>query len=121
MEHALFLLGVGSAFVAVLIGGARAHLLDRRLPKERLPLLEVGMRYQTIHSMGILWCWVASGQFDNRLPLLAGWVFVAGILVFSGSMYTYALSGRKIFLKVPPFGGPILLVGWACLGLSAVV
>ena len=65
MTDSLFLIGVISTFIAVLVGGARAHILDKKLPKERLPMLEVGMRYQVVHSMGILWCWAAATHFGN--------------------------------------------------------
>lgn len=119
MSNSYFILGALSAFVGVFMGGARAHLLEKRLPKERLPVLEVGMRYQVLHSMGILWCWVAGQHFTNSLPVLAAWLFATGIVIFSGAMYTFALTGFRPIMKLTPVGGLVFLSGWACLALSA--
>ena len=121
MDQSLFFIGAVSAFIAVTAGGARAHWLDKRLPAERLPMLEVGMRYQRGHAIGILFCSLAAYVFDSYLPLVAGWVFVAGTLLFSGAMYGFALSGRKPLLRAAPAGGVLFMAGWVCLAVSALI
>lgn len=121
MSAALFSFGCLSALIAVAFGGARAHLLEKRLPRERLPMLEVGMRYQMMHSMGILWCAMAARIYDSAMPVAAALLFAVGIVVFSGVMYTHALTGIRGIMRLTPFGGLIFLAGWAVLALTPFV
>ena len=120
MKDLLFLLGGLSAGAAVTLGGLRGHLLDKRLPKERLPLLEVGMRYQLFHSIAMMLASYAMGVYRADLALAAGGAFGVGIVIFSLAMYGFALLGRPVLLKLSPLGGLIFLVGWVLLALSAL-
>ena len=120
MQETLFVLGSLSAGAAVTLGGLRGHLLDKRLPKERLPLLEVGMRYQLFHSIAMMLCSYAMGQYDARLALAAGGAFGVGIVIFSLSMYGFALLGKPALLKLSPLGGMVFLVGWVLLAAAAL-
>lgn len=119
MESIFFILGCVSAATAVGLGGARAHVLERFLPRERLAMMEVGMRYQFIHSMGLLWVSHALGRGPSGFCTAAGTAFLLGIALFSGSMYGYAFTGRKGLLKLSPAGGAVFLAGWLLLALSA--
>jgi uncharacterized membrane protein YgdD (TMEM256/DUF423 family) len=118
MDPVFTLIGALSAAIAVFAGGARAHLLDKRLPPQRLPMLEVGMRYQGLHAMGLLICALAQPHYDNYWPVAAGWLFVAGTVIFPGAMYTYALSGFKPALRLTPLGGLLFVLGWLALAMS---
>lgn len=120
MNPTYLLLGACSGLMAVAVGGARAHWLDRKLPPQRLPMLEVGMRYQLAHAMAILISAVAAAQFGGPMPHLAAWVFLAGTALFSGCMYAYAFTGIPALLRMAPIGGLVLLAGWACLALTAL-
>lgn len=114
----LFLAGTVSACIGVFIGGARAHVLSKVIPPERMPLLEVGMRYQMIHSMAMLWSWLILHHADSRLPYYAGWLFLCGVLVFSGGMYAASFSGNRNLAKLAPAGGLLFLMGWICLAAT---
>ena len=120
MDRILLTLGALSGFLAVLAGGARVHYLDKRLPKDRLPMLEVGMRYQMAHAMAILITALAIPRLAQPLPALAGCGFLLGTLLFSGSMYTFALTGWKPALRLPPIGGIIFLASWLTLALATL-
>jgi len=117
--HRLFAsLGSMSAFLAVGAGAFGAHALRARLPPESLALFETAARYQMYHALGLLAAaWVAS-RWPGRLAHLAGWLFIAGTVLFSGSLYLLALTGAQWLGAVTPLGGVALLTGWACLALS---
>lgn len=121
MDPLFFAIGALSGCVAVTVGGARAHVLDKRLPKERLPMLEVGMRYQMAHSMALMLTSAAVVSFPGVLPRLAGWGFVTGIVIFPCVLYVYAFTGRRAMLKLTPIGGVVLLASWICLALSPIL
>lgn len=117
----VFSVGAFSAMIAILFGGARAHLFDKRLPRERLVMIEVGMRYQIIHSLGLLFASVAIDRFNSTWATVTAACFIAGILLFSGSMYTHALFGRQSPLRLTPFAGVLMLVGWGSLAISPLL
>lgn len=116
-------LGIGglSAAIAVFMGGARAHLLEKRLPRERLPMLEVGMRYQALHAFGLMFCAVAVEHYPTFWPRLAGGLFIAGTVLFPFVMYIYALFGFKPVMKLSPLGGLIFVLGWLALALTPMM
>jgi uncharacterized membrane protein YgdD (TMEM256/DUF423 family) len=109
-----------SAGAAVTLGGLRGHLLDKRLPKERLPLLEVGMRYQLFHSIAMMLASYAMRHYYAPLAQAAGITFGIGIIIFSLAMYGYAILGKPALLKLSPLGGLIFLVGWVLMAMSAM-
>lgn len=120
MQNVVFVLGSLSAGAAVTLGGMRGHLLDKHLPKERLPLLEVGMRYQLFHSIGMMLASYAMGKYDRNLALAAGGAFGFGIVVFSLAMYGFAILGKPGLMKLSPLGGLIFLIGWVLMAMSAM-
>jgi uncharacterized membrane protein YgdD (TMEM256/DUF423 family) len=85
-----------------------------------LAVFEIGVRYQMYHAFALLAVAVAIGQFGQlRLLYIAGWSFIAGTLIFSGSLYALALTGTGMFGAITPIGGVGLLIGWACLAFFA--
>ena len=112
-------LGALSAGVAVVAGAFAAHGLRARLAPELLAVFETGARYQMYHAFGLLavaWAlerWPASGA------AVAGWLFVAGTLLFSGSLYLLALGGPRWLGAVTPLGGLCFIAGWAMLAWAA--
>ncbi len=115
MNRPLALLGCVFGFIAVAAGAFGAHALKDRLPADRLAVFETGVRYQMGHALALLFVAVAGGARGARLARVAGWLFVAGILVFSGSLYLLALTGVRAWGAVTPFGGVAFLLGWALL------
>jgi len=111
-------LGAWSALVAVAAGAFGAHALRSRLGPDLLAVFETGARYQMYHALALLAvAWVAD-RWPGRLVRAAGWLFVVGTVLFSGSLYALALTGVRTFGAITPLGGAAFLAGWACLALS---
>lgn len=119
MDRTFFILGSLSAFLGVALGAFAAHGLKTRLTPDLLATFEVGVRYQLIHALALLA--VAWGQTRWPGPVLTagGWLFVAGTIVFSGSLYVVCLFGARWLGAVTPFGGLAFLTGWLCLAWAA--
>lgn len=110
-----FRLGAGLMAAAVAAGAFGAHALKTRLSADMLGLFEVGVRYHAYHALALLAVgWLASVR-PGRAVSAAGWLFAAGILVFSGSLYAYALTEAKPLVMATPLGGLCFLAGWAFL------
>jgi uncharacterized membrane protein YgdD (TMEM256/DUF423 family) len=112
------LFGSISAFIAVAAGAFGAHTLKTRLTPDHLAAFETAVRYQMYHALALF---VAASltQRGWRLAPLAGWLFVLGTLLFSGSLYLIALTGISRFGMITPFGGLGFLAGWLCLIVCA--
>jgi len=119
MDRVFFTLGAVAAGLAVAAGAFAAHGLRERLGPEMLAVFETGARYQMYHALGLLAVGWAIGRWPASRAALAGWLFVAGILVFSGSLYLLALTGPRWLGAVTPLGGLAFLAGWAVLAWAA--
>ena len=120
MDRTFLLIGSILGFLGVAFGAFGAHALRSRLSPEMLAVFETGVRYQMYHAFAILIVAAAIGHFGPaRLLVLAGWLFVAGIILFSGSLYTLTMTGVSMLGAVTPFGGLLFLAGWGCLALLA--
>jgi uncharacterized membrane protein YgdD (TMEM256/DUF423 family) len=117
----LFLaLGAVLALVGVALGAFGAHGLRATLSPEDLATFETGVRYQMYHALALLAVAGAAARWPGSAAPLAGWLFVAGILVFSGSLYVLVLSGQRWLGAVTPLGGLAFLAGWAVLAWAAL-
>src|SRR5204863_4520976 len=116
MDRTFLLIGAIFGFLGGAFGAFGAHALRSRLSPEMLAVFETGVRYQMYHTFAILIVAAAIGRL-GPVPLLAaaGWIFTAGILLFSGSLYVLALSGIGTFGAITPIGGLLFLAGWALL------
>ena len=119
MDRLFATLGAASGFVAVAAGAFGAHALRARLSAEMLAAFEVGARYQMFHALALLAVAWAVGRWPGPAASAAGWLFVAGTVLFSGSLYLLALSGIRWLGAITPFGGVAFLAGWACLAWAA--
>ena len=115
MDRTFFALGSLLAAIAVAAGAFGAHALRARLSPADLATFETGARYQMYHALALLAVAWAAQQWPGALPRAAGWLFVAGIVVFSGSLYTLVLTGQRWLGAVTPLGGVAFIVGWGCL------
>ena len=120
MERVFFAAGAMSAFIAVGAGAFGAHALRARLGADMLAVFEVGVRYQMFHALGLLACAWALTRWPAGLTLASGWLFIAGTIVFSGSLYVLALTGQRWLGAITPFGGLFFLTGWLCLAAAAI-
>jgi uncharacterized membrane protein YgdD (TMEM256/DUF423 family) len=119
MDRVFFGIGSASALIAVALGAFGAHGLRARIVPDMLTAFEIGVRYQMYHALAL----VAVGAIAGRLPAgavsAAGWLFVAGTVIFSGSLYALALTGHRWLGAVTPLGGLAFLAGWAVLAWAA--
>jgi uncharacterized membrane protein YgdD (TMEM256/DUF423 family) len=112
-------LGAASAFLSVAAGAFGAHALKARLSPELLTIFETGARYHMYHSLGLIAVGLVAQGRPSPLLTGAGWAMVAGLLLFSGSLYALALSGVRALGAITPLGGLGFLAGWALLALGA--
>jgi uncharacterized membrane protein YgdD (TMEM256/DUF423 family) len=105
---------------AVVLGAFGAHALRSRLAPDLLAIYETGARYQMYHALGLCAVAWAVQRWPGGAVAGAGWLFVAGTVVFSGSLYALALSGVRALGAVTPVGGVCFLLGWALLAYAAV-
>jgi uncharacterized membrane protein YgdD (TMEM256/DUF423 family) len=115
MDRIFFMLGSASAGLAVALGAFGAHALKARLPADMLGVYEVGVRYQLAHALALLAVAWAVTRWPGPAVSASGWLFVAGTLLFSGSLYALSLSGVRWLGAITPLGGAAWLVGWGCL------
>ncbi len=120
-DRVMLFAGSVSAGLAVALGAFGAHGLRTRLSPEMLAVYETGVRYQMYHALALLAvAWAAARWPGAALTVWAGWMFVAGTVLFSGSLYVLALTGRAWLGAVTPFGGVAFIAGWVCLALAAL-
>ncbi len=120
MERTFLVLGALSAGVSVAAGAFGAHALRARLSPDLLAVFETGARYQMFHALALLAAALAWPRFAG-LPLAwAGWLFAAGTVLFSGSLYALALTGVRALGAVTPIGGVAFLAGWIALAAAAL-
>jgi len=119
MDRRFFQLGALSGVVAVAAGAFGAHALRARLDPGMLLVFETGARYQMYHALALLAVAWAVTRWPGRLTEAAGWCFLAGTVLFSGSLYAMALTGRRALGVITPLGGVAFLAGWLCLALAA--
>jgi len=119
MDRTFLLIGAVAAFIGVAFGAFGAHALRGRLSPDMLEVFETGVRYQMYHALALLLTAVALARFDGWIVRSAGWLFTAGIILFSGSLYALALSGVRVLGAITPIGGLAFLAGWAFLAVAA--
>jgi len=118
MDRLFFTLGSLSAFVAVALGAFGAHALKARLDADLLAVYETAVRYQLAHALALLAVGWACTRWPGRVLHASGWLFVAGTLLFSGSLVVLALTGLRWIGAITPLGGVAWLAAWLCLAWS---
>jgi uncharacterized membrane protein YgdD (TMEM256/DUF423 family) len=115
MERVFFVLGSLIALIAVAVGALATHVLEARLSPERLQSVEVAGRIQMYHALALLAVGWAAGRWGHPAVMAAGWLFVGGILLFSGSIYLLILGAPGWLGPVTPVGGLSLMIAWLLL------
>lgn len=119
MDRVFLMLGALSAGLSVAAGAFGAHALRARVEPRLLEVFETGARYQMYHALALLAVgWVLS-RTPSALGTAAGWLFVAGTLLFSGSLYAMTFTGIRALGAITPIGGVCFIAGWVCLALAA--
>lgn len=119
MDRLFFVLGSLGALLGVAAGAFGAHAVRARITPDMLAIFETGVQYQLVHSLALLAVAWAVVRWPGRSTIAAGWLLVAGIVLFSGSLYALALSGARSLAWITPFGGLALIAGWSCLAWGA--
>ncbi|HEV2670737.1 MAG TPA: DUF423 domain-containing protein [Gemmatimonadales bacterium] len=120
MDKGFAFAGSISAFIAVAAGAFGAHALRARLTPDLLAVFETGTRYQMYHALALFVVAIAATRWPESIVRVAGWLFLAGTLLFSGSLYALALTGTRWLGAITPLGGLCFLAGWACLAYAVV-
>jgi len=124
MNKKLILTGAATALLAVIIGAFGAHGLKAILTTAQLNTFEIGVRYQFYHSFAILLSGILFFHFPSKNIITAGWFFLVGILLFSGSLYLLAcrqvlgIDGWTFLGPLTPIGGIFFILGWGMIIVS---
>jgi len=112
----LFILGSINMFLAVALGAFGAHALKAILPPDLMAVYHTGNQYHFYHALGLFAVAVAAAWFQpSRLFGLSGAFILAGLILFSGSLYVLSLTGQRWIGMVTPFGGMAFMTGWLLL------
>lgn len=114
-----FSLGALLAALAVMAGAFGAHALKSQLSPDMLAVYETGARYHLVHALGLLIVGLVYERHPSPLVNTAGWLLVAGVLLFSGSLYALSITGIKALGMITPIGGTAWIAGWIALGVAA--
>jgi uncharacterized membrane protein YgdD (TMEM256/DUF423 family) len=116
MDKTFFALAGLLGGLAVALGAFGAHTLQSRLSPDMLAIFETGTRYHFYHALALALVALAIQRWPNAgLLTLAGWLFIAGIVIFSGSLYFLAFSGIRWLGAITPLGGVAFIGGWLVL------
>jgi uncharacterized membrane protein YgdD (TMEM256/DUF423 family) len=121
MDKTFLLLASIFGGLAVGLGAFGAHALGDRLGPSLLNTYEIAVRYQFYHALALVAVIVVLGRWPTAsAAVVAGWLFVAGILIFSGSLYLLVFTGVRWLGAITPIGGVAFIAGWACLAWVAL-
>jgi len=118
VDRIFFTLGAASGLIAVGAGAFGAHALRTRLTPEYLTVFETAARYQMYHALALCIAAWAVSRWPVSPAVWAGWLFLLGTVLFSGSLYLLALSGARWLGAITPLGGAAFLAGWLCLAIT---
>lgn len=107
--------------LSVAAGAFASHALQEKISDRALEIFEVGARYQMYHALALFLVAILLTRTESP-PLsliVCGWLFIIGIIIFSGSLYALALSGVKILGAITPVGGAAFIAGWVALAVAA--
>ena len=107
--------------ISVILGAFASHALKGKLSDRALEIWETGTKYQMYHALAlILVALLLSRLTSDSTPLVvAGYAFIIGVVLFSGSLYALSLSGIKWLGAITPLGGVAFIIGWTCFAIAA--
>jgi uncharacterized membrane protein YgdD (TMEM256/DUF423 family) len=121
VDRVFLTLGALSGFLAVALGAFGAHSLRDRLSADMLQVFQTGVTYQMYHALALIGVGILLSRFSiDGSPWLtaSGWLFVAGTVLFSGSLYALALTATSWLGAITPLGGVAFLLGWLALAIG---
>jgi len=126
MDKLFIAMGSFAAFIGVGLGAFGAHGLRNRLSEQMLAVWKTGVDYQMIHALGLIlvgiliYLYTSHGATGMALLKFAGWLFLLGIFLFSGSLYLLAILEIHKIGMITPFGGLAFLAGWLALAIGII-
>jgi len=119
MTHLFLILGSLNGFLAVALGAFAAHGLRNTISPELLNTFQTGVQYHMYHALALFGVGLLALYYPAQSAVrISGWLFVVGIVLFSGSLYVLALSGIRWLGAITPLGGVAFLAGWTLLAWS---
>jgi uncharacterized membrane protein YgdD (TMEM256/DUF423 family) len=115
MDRLFLGLAAIAAAVAVIAGSFGAHGLRERLTPDMLAVFETAVRYHMYHALGLIAVAWAASRWSDTLIVISGWLLIAGIVIFSGSLYLLSITGMRWLGAITPIGGVAFIAGWMCL------
>ena len=117
-----FFLTIAAIFGGLSVAGGAfgAHALREKISERSLEIFDTGARYQMYHALALLLVAILMSRLENppTTLLVSGWLFIIGVVIFSGSLYALSLTGIKSLGAVAPLGGLALMVGWGALAVA---
>lgn len=113
------MIGALSGAISVAAGAFGAHALRDKVEPRLLEVFETAARYQMYHALALLAVGLVATRWSSGLTTSAGWLFVAGTVFFSGSLYAMTFTGVRALGAITPIGGVCFIAGWVCLALAA--
>ncbi|CUI16471.1 conserved putative membrane protein [Candidatus Protochlamydia naegleriophila] len=120
-QQFFFVFGALLGMLSIGAGAFGAHLLRSKLSPDYLNVFEVAVRYQIYHALALIIVALCLGPFASSWFAAAGWSFILGTVLFSGSLYILVLTEVRSWGIITPVGGLFLLIGWACLVLGGML
>ena len=115
------ILGSLNACLSVILGAFGAHALKEKLSADMMSTFQTGVQYHFYHALGLFAVAFAAAHLpSSRLVNWSGWTMLAGIILFSGSLYLLSLSGVRWIGAITPIGGAGFIVAWALLAIAAI-
>jgi uncharacterized membrane protein YgdD (TMEM256/DUF423 family) len=118
-----FFLTIAAIFGGLSVAGGAfgAHALREKISERSLEIFDTGARYQMYHSIALLLVAILMSRLETppTALLVSGWLFIIGVVIFSGSLYALSLTGIKSLGAVAPLGGLALMAGWGALAVAA--
>ena len=119
MKNVFLIAGALSGAIAVMLGAFAAHGLRSSLSVENFQVFHTGVEYQFYHSLALLFTGIIMEKVQNKLILLAGYAFITGIILFSGSLYLLSTVNSLHWMGLAtPLGGLCFICGWIFLAIS---
>ena len=120
MQHLFLGIGGIAMGLAVLLGAFGAHGLENKLSEEMMAIFQIGVSYHFYHALGLLILGIASFHLPETAWLKwSGWLMVAGIIIFSGSLYLLSTSGIRWLGAITPIGGLCFILAWILFAVAA--
>jgi len=118
-SRTFIIIGSIAGFLSVALGAFGAHGLKQSLSSELMAIYQTAVSYQIYHSLALILIALIFQYQQNKFIKASGWIMLAGMMVFSGSLYLLTLTDTRWLGAITPIGGTLLLLSWLLLGLGA--